>query len=229
MLLRQLFDGKSCTYTYLLGDRDSLESVIIDPVLDLADRDIKLAQELNLKIKYILETHIHADHITGAGKIKSVFDSQLVLGEESTHPQADILLKDGDMINFGKFQIKGIATPGHTKSCTSYFLQNMLFTGDALFIRGCGRTDFQGGSAKNLYMSVRKKIFSYPDNTLIYPGHDYNGRTVSTVGEEKKYNLRLKMDHSLEDFCNIMNNLNLPYPELMDEAVPKNLNCLNIT
>ena len=227
MLFHQLFDRESCTYTYLLADEKTLEAVIIDPVIELNDRDLSLIKELNLKVKYILETHVHADHITGVKKIKNITGAQFTLSKTSNHKQADILLNDEDVLQFGKHKIQTLFTPGHTESCVTYACENKLFTGDALFIRGCGRTDFQGGSSENLFNSVHKRIYSYPDSTWIYPGHDYKGRTVSTVGEEKRFNPRLKITNSLQDFSNIMNSLNLPYPRLIDKAVPKNLNCLD--
>ncbi len=227
MLFRQLFDRESCTYTYFLADEKTSEAVLIDPVFEQGDRDLSLIEELGFKVKYILETHVHADHVTGVKKIKNITKAKFALNKASAHQQADILLSDGDILKFGEHDIEVISTPGHTKACTTYACEDKLFTGDTLFIRGCGRTDFQGGSPETLYNSVHERIYSYPDNTLIYPGHDYNGRTVSTVGEEKHFNPRLKLTNSLQDFSDIMNNLNLPYPRLMDKAVPKNLNCLD--
>ena len=221
-----MFDRESCTYTYLLADEKTREAVLVDTVCDLHERDLALVEQLEIKVKYLLETHIHADHVTGAGKIKPRTRARLVLGAASRHPQADILLKDGETLAFGRHTIKALATPGHTESCTSYLCRDKLFTGDALFIRGCGRTDFQGGSPQKLYHSVHKKIYALPDSTAVYPGHDYNGHTRSSVGEEKKFNPRLNLRNSPEDFCRIMDNLNLPRPRLMDEAVPQNLNCL---
>ena len=227
MLFRQLFDRESCTYTYLLADENTREGVLIDSVQELGERDCSLLEELDIKLKYILETHIHADHITGVKKIKEKTAAQFALSRESAHHQADLLLGDGDTLNFGGHQLQAIAVPGHTKTCMAYLCNNMVFTGDALFIRGCGRTDFQGGSPEQLYNSIHTQIYSMPDKTLIYPGHDYNGRTVSSVGEEKNFNPRLKLTRSAQDFHNIMNDLNLPYPKLMDKAVKRNLNCLN--
>lgn len=226
MLFRQLFDRKSCTYTYILADETTREAILIDTVKECNDRDLKLIEELGLKVAYLLETHIHADHVTGVKKIKKVTGAKFALGKGAQHPQADILFDDKGECFFGNYKITALATPGHTKSCTTYACEKMLFTGDALFIRGCGRTDFQGGDAAELYESVHQKIFSQPDDMLVYPGHDYQGRTVSTVGEEKHFNPRLKRGNSLKDFCDIMNNLNLPYPKLMDKSVPENLNCL---
>ena len=226
MLLRQLFDRTSCTYTYLLADNEHGEAVLIDSVIEHNERDLQLIEELSLKLKYILETHVHADHITGARRLKEVTGARFALGQASRHSQADHLLSDGEMLTFGPHKIVALATPGHTETCVTYACGNNLFTGDTLFIRGCGRTDFQGGSAEALYASVHQKIYRYPNETLIYPGHDYNGRTVSSVGEEKRYNPRLKLDHSCQDFAQIMDNLDLPYPKLMDQAVPRNLNYL---
>ena len=227
MLFRQLFDRTSCTYTYLIADDESHEGIIIDPVIELNGRDIQLIKDLEIQLKYILETHVHADHITGAKQIKEKTGAIFALNETSAHPQADLLLRHNEVLKLGAHSIKAISTPGHTQSCMSYLCEDKLFTGDTLFIRGCGRTDFQGGSSSELYNNIHKHIYSLPDNTLIYPGHDYNGRTTSTVGEEKRFNPRLKLTNSLKDFLHIMDNLNLPYPSLMDKAVPKNLHCFD--
>ncbi|MCY4644113.1 MAG: MBL fold metallo-hydrolase, partial [Bacteriovoracales bacterium] len=198
MLFRQLFDRESCTYTYLLADGKTLEAVLIDSVFEHADRDLSLIEELGLKVKYVLETHVHADHITGAKKIKDVTGALFALNKISGHKQADILLGDGDILKFGGYDLQVLFTPGHTETCTTYACEERLFTGDALFIRGCGRTDFQGGSPETLYRSVHERIYSRPDHKKIYPGHDYKGRTVSTVGEEKRFNPRLKLTNSLQ-------------------------------
>ena len=227
MLFRQLFDRESCTYTYLLADKRTREGVLIDPVIELNERDTRLINELNINLKYILETHIHADHITGVKKIREMTGASFALSKDSSHSQADILLNNGDLLSFGDHKIEALSTPGHTQTCMTYACENMLFTGDTLFIRGCGRTDFQNGNSEGLYNSVHRQIYSRPDDTLIYPGHDYNGQTLSTVGEEKLFNPRLKLTNSAKDFFNIMNNLNLPYPRLMDKAVPQNLSCLD--
>lgn len=223
MLLRQLFDRASCTYTYLLADEDSLEGVIIDAVVEHNDRDLKLISELGIELKYALETHIHADHISGAKNITAETGANFALSASSNHGRADVLLEDNDILEFGKYRIDALKTPGHTSTCMTYHCHGRLFTGDTILIRGCGRTDFQEGSAETLFKSIHDKIYSYPDDTLIYPGHDYAGRTTSTVGEEKRYNPRLNTQSTMEDFKKFMKNLNLPYPKRMDEAVPANL------
>ena len=227
MLFRQLFDRKSCTYSYLLADEQTREAVLIDPVLECNERDLKLVEELDLNVRYVLETHIHADHVTGVKAIIEKTGALFALSKESRHTQAHILLNDGDVLCFGSRQLKALITRGHTKSCMSFMCDNMLFTGDLLLIRGCGRVDFQGGDARELYESVHNKIYIHPDETLIYPGHDYNGRDVSTVGEEKRFNPRLKEKNSFLDFSRIMNELKLTPPSLMNESISKNLNCLS--
>ena len=227
VIFRQLFDRQSCTYTYLLADEKSREGVFIDSVWECGHRDGSLLQELDIKLKYLLETHVHADHITGVKKLRETTGACFALGEASRHPQADRLLSHGDVLSFGSHQIRAIAVAGHTEACIAYACGNKLFTGDALLVRGCGRTDFQGGSPERLYHSVHRQIYTLADDTLIYPGHDYHGRTVSTVGEEKRFNPRLKLTISLDQFSDIMDTLGLPYPKMMDVALPKNLRCLD--
>lgn len=222
---RQLFDHESCTYTYLLGDIGTKEAVLIDPVLEHAERDAKLIKELGFKLVYALNTHMHADHITGTGKLKSLIPgSKSVIGRASG-AQADVHLEDGDKVNFGSHEITAEATPGHTNGCFTFVIhdQQLAFTGDTLLIRGCGRTDFQEGSSSALYKSVHERIFSLPDNYVLYPAHDYKGQTSTTVGEEKKYNPRLTKN--LEEFVKIMDNLNLPYPAKIDASLPANRVC----
>lgn len=226
--IKQLFDSLSSTYTYLLFDSKSKEAVIIDPVLDKYERDSTLIKQLDLKLEYVLETHIHADHITSAFKFKEGFSSKIAVSENAKASCVDIKLVDGQEIKFGSLTLKAISTPGHTNTCTSFYYEGLIFTGDTLLIRGCGRTDFQEGSAVNLYESVRNKIFTYPDDTTVYPAHDYNGFTSSTVGEEKLYNSRLSLDKTKEEFIEIMDNLNLDHPKKIKEAVPANLKCGNI-
>lgn len=221
----QLFEKESSTYTYLLGDVKTAEAIIIDPVSETVERDLKLINDLGLKLKYILETHVHADHITGSGVLRNRTGAQIALGAANDSSCADISLKDGDEIKFGAHKITAIETPGHTKGCLTYFLDNMLFTGDTLLIRGCGRTDFQDGSSEKLFHSVREKIFSFPDSTYIYPAHDYKGFTRTTVGDEKKLNPRLKLENTKEDFVKIMANLKLDYPKKIQVAVPANMQC----
>lgn len=225
LIFYQLFEKESSTYTYLLGDVKSAEAVIIDPVQETVERDLKLISDLGLKLKYILETHVHADHVTGSGSLRNRTGAQIVLGAANESRCADIAFKDHDTISFGSHKITGLTTPGHTNGCMTYHLDNMLFTGDALLIRGCGRTDFQEGSSETLFHSVRDKIFSFPDETYIYPAHDYKGFTRTTVGMEKKLNPRLKLENSEEDFVKIMADLKLDYPKKIQVAVPSNMQC----
>lgn len=225
LLFRQLFESVSSTYTYLLADTETKEAVLIDPVLETVDRDIKLIDELGLSLKIAVNTHCHADHITGTGLLKRrLFGVKSAISKHSG-AAADILLSEGDIINFGKHCLNVRETPGHTDGCMTLVTgdQTMAFTGDTLLIRGCGRTDFQQGCSKRLYKSVHEKIFTLPVHCLIYPAHDYKGQTVSTVDEEKKYNPRLTK--TLEEFVVIMKNLNLPKPNKIDIAVPANLVC----
>ncbi|KAL4657618.1 persulfide dioxygenase ETHE1, mitochondrial [Arapaima gigas] len=225
VIFRQLFEPVSCTYTYLLADPGSKEAVLIDPVLETVDRDVKLIDELGLKLKVAVNTHCHADHITGTGLLKKkLYGTKSAISRHSG-AKADIMLSDGDSITFGKHCLNVRNTPGHTDGCVTLVTgdQSMAFTGDALLIRGCGRTDFQQGCSKTLYNSVHTQIFSLPGHCLIYPAHDYKGQTVSTVYEEKKFNPRLTK--SLEEFVKIMANLNLPKPAKIDVAVPANLVC----
>ncbi|KAG7216822.1 hypothetical protein INR49_001476 [Caranx melampygus] len=225
LLFRQLFELESSTYTYLLADEETKEAVLIDPVLETIDRDLKLIHELGLDLKVAVNTHCHADHITSTGLMKKRLLGLKSAISKFSGASADILLSEGDKIAFGKHYLSVRETPGHTDGCMTLVLgnQSMAFTGDALLIRGCGRTDFQQGCPKKLFASVHEKIFTLPDRCLIYPAHDYTGRTVSTVGEERKFNPRLTK--SLEEFVNIMNNLNLPKPAKIDISVPANLVC----
>jgi glyoxylase-like metal-dependent hydrolase (beta-lactamase superfamily II)/rhodanese-related sulfurtransferase len=221
----QLFEPKSSTYTYLLVDKDSKEAIIIDSVIDTVERDLKLINELGVDLKYAMETHIHADHITGSGILRAKLKAKYVVGKAADLDCADILLGDGEELKFGSQTVKALSTPGHTDSCTSYYIQDRVFTGDALLIRGCGRTDFQQGSPHKLYNSVRNKLFNLPDETLVYPAHDYKGHTSSSIEMEKKHNPRLNLNKSEEEFAEIMNNLNLPHPKQIDKAVPGNKIC----
>lgn len=224
-LFRQLFESESSTYTYLLADTETKEAVLIDPVLETVDRDLKLIHELGLNLKVAVNTHCHADHITGTGLMKKRLAGLKSAISRLSGASADILLSEGDKIAFGKHYLAVRETPGHTDGCVALVSddESMAFTGDALLIRGCGRTDFQQGCAEKLYASVHQKIFTLPDRCLVYPAHDYLGQTVSTVGEERKFNPRLTK--SLEEFVNIMKNLNLPKPKKLDISVPANLVC----
>ncbi len=221
--VKQLFDRESCTYTYLLIDPATGEGAIIDAVLETFDRDMQIINELGVELLYAIETHAHADHITSAGKIREMTGAQLVYGEISGIEAIDIPLKDGDSIPLGHYRISAISTPGHTNGCTSYFCDGKLFSGDTLLIRGCGRTDFQHGDAGQLYDSITQKLFVLSDDTVVYPAHDYNGRTSSTIGEEKTWNPRLGGGRPRQEFVDLMNNLNLDMPKRINEAVPANM------
>ncbi len=223
MLVRQLFDEATWTYTYLLADEQSKEAIIIDAVLEQVERDVKLINELGLTLKYALDTHVHADHITGAGVLRQRTGCQTGVAATENVECVDINLNDGDVLSFGTYHIKVLETPGHTSGCLSFVTDGMIFTGDALFIRGCGRTDFQAGDANTLYSSITEKIYALPDDTIVYPGHDYKGMMLSTVGEEKALNPRVKLGR--QGFVDLMNNLNLPMPKRIHEAVPANQKC----
>ncbi len=227
MIFRQLFDPQSSTYTYLLADAATREAVLIDPVFEQARRDIALVEELGLRLKWTLETHVHADHVTGAWLLKEKLGSRIALSEATGAEGADRYLKANEKVEFGKKTLEARPTPGHTNGCTTYVLddQSMAFTGDALLIRGCGRTDFQQGDAKTLFRSVRGQIFSLPDDCQLYPGHDYRGLTSTSVGEEKLYNPRLAEAILEQDFVGYMTHLGLPHPKQIDVAMPANLKC----
>lgn len=229
LVFRQLFDAETSTFTYLLGDLATHAAALIDPVIEKVDRDVALLRELGFDLKYALNTHVHADHISGSGvlKLEHFAAAQSVLGPGNEVAKSDIKLKDGERLSVGpNLVIEAIHTPGHTLGCTTYYVREMglLFTGDALLIRGCGRTDFQNGSADMLYDSIHKKLFVLPDETAVYPCHDYRGFTSSTLGEEKRLNPRLAKKTKSE-FQDIMKNLNLPYPKKIDACIPANLLC----
>ncbi len=223
LLFQQLFESGSSTYTYLIADSKTREAVIIDPVLETVNRDLQLIHELDLKLLYILETHVHADHITSAGKIADVTGAEITLSQDAQVEGPFRALKEGDVLRFGSHEIRALATPGHTNSCVCYLMEDRVFTGDTLLIRANGRTDFQEGSAQKLFENVKQKLFTLPEDTLVYPAHDYKGFTSSTIGTEKRHNVRLNQNRKLEDFIQIMENLNLPKPKKLDVAVPANL------
>lgn len=223
MLLRQLFDRDTFTYTYLLVDPETQEGAIIDAVKEQFDRDLQLIKELGIELLYAIETHAHADHITSAGLLRQNTGAKIVFGEAAGIQGIDLIVKDGDKLSLGRHSIEVISTPGHTSGCTSYYIDGMVFTGDTLLIRGCGRTDFQQGDAKTLYDNVTTRLFTLPDETLVYPAHDYKGRTSSTIGEEKRWNPRLGGNKTALEFIATMNNLNLDMPKKINEAVPANV------
>jgi glyoxylase-like metal-dependent hydrolase (beta-lactamase superfamily II)/rhodanese-related sulfurtransferase len=224
-LLRQLLDPTSSTYTYLLGDGGG--AVLIDPVFEQVRRDGALIRELGLTLLATLDTHVHADHVTGAWLLRQRTGCQVMLSAASGAEGADRLLVPGDRVDFGRRHLEVRATPGHTDGCVTYVLddRSMAFTGDALLIRGCGRTDFQQGSARRLYRSVHAQILSLPPDCLLYPAHDYRGLTVTSVAEEQRFNPRFGGDSDEADFVGYMDNLGLPHPKLIDLAVPANLHC----
>jgi len=223
--MRQYFDYESCAYTYLLFDPYNKKSVIIDPVLEQFERDMETVKKLNLELIGILETHVHADHITGAFTIRKKTGTPIYYGSESGVQGADFMLNDGDCIHVGQFEIKTIHTPGHTKGCVSYYTCGMLFTGDTLFIGGTGRTDFQDGDPGTLYDSVTKKLFQYPEDTKVFPAHDYSGTMHSTIGEEKKWNPNVGDNIVKDKFVTAEKGKNRAYPKKIDIAVPANLKC----
>ncbi|MFP4135145.1 MAG: MBL fold metallo-hydrolase [Halothece sp.] len=225
MLFRQLFEAETSTYTYLIADRITQEAALVDPVIEKVERDLKLIRELGLTLKYCLETHVHADHITGTAKLREMTGCDGIVPENAQVDCASGLIKHGEVIKLGGIAIQGIATLGHTDSHIAYLVNgDRVLTGDALLIRGCGRTDFQSGDAGILYDSVKNHLFTLPDETLVYPGHDYRGHTVSTIGEEKQWNPRF-VGRNREQFIEFMNNLDLPYPKKIMEAVPANESC----
>ncbi len=225
MLFRQLFDAETCTFTYLLADESSHEAVLIDSVIEQSERDTQLIRDLGLTLKYLIETHVHADHITAVTRLKEAFPHAKSIYNACAGVDApDLLVKDGDTVQFGSHRLKVLYTPGHTDACTSFLIDAKVFTGDALLIRGCGRTDFQQGDPGRLYDGIASKIFTLPDHVAIYPGHDYNGFTSSTVGEEKTLNPRLA-GKSRAQFVALMNGLKIPYPKKIDVALPANLKC----
>jgi sulfur dioxygenase len=225
LIFRQLFDQASSTYTYLLADERTAEAVLIDPVFEQHARDAALIRELGLTLVYTLDTHCHADHVTGAWRMKAALGSKIALAAAIGAKNVDLELRHDDVVHFGDGALEVRATPGHTAGCLSFVTadQRMVFTGDALLVRGAGRTDFQQGSANQLFRSIRDQLFTLPDECAVYPGHDYQGRTSSTIREERLHNPRIGGDAREEDFVGYMTNLGLPHPKQIDVAVPANM------
>jgi glyoxylase-like metal-dependent hydrolase (beta-lactamase superfamily II) len=225
MIFRQLFEPLSSTYTYLIGCEDTGQAVLIDPVIVSMDRDLAEIARLELTLAYSIDTHIHADHITAALELKQKTGSKIAAPAFDRLPCIDVGLEEEKPFQVGSICLQPLHTPGHTDGHFSYLLNDRVFTGDALLIEGCGRTDFQNGDANALYNSVKKKLFTLPDDTLVYPAHDYQGRRVSSIAQEKQRNPRIGEERTLEQFREIMANLNLPYPAFIDYAVPGNRGC----
>jgi glyoxylase-like metal-dependent hydrolase (beta-lactamase superfamily II) len=227
MVFRQLFDPETSTYTYLLADPTTRDAIVIDPVLDQIERDLGFIAELGLALRYALDTHVHADHVTALAALRDRVGARTVVSERAGVRCADLTVVDGDAIRFGGLGVHVLETPGHTAGCISCVTLDraMVFTGDALLVRGCGRTDFQGGDPDALYRSIHGKLFALPGTTLVYPGHDYKGRTASSIDEERRCNPRLGGGRTQAEFAATMRALALPHPRFMAVAVPRNLRC----
>ena len=222
MIFKQVFDQKSSTYTYIIASAEGREALIIDPVLENVESYIKLLTELNLKLVKVIDTHIHADHVTGAGKLRDKTQCVTIMGEHTPTDAVEIKVKDEEIIKLDQLKIKALYTPGHTSDSFSFLMDNYLFSGDTLLINGTGRTDFQNGNSKDAYNSLFNRLLKLPDETLVYPAHDYKGEKVSTIGKEKKFNPRLQVNN-VEEYIEIMNNLNLNKPVAIDFNVANNL------
>ena len=227
MIFEQLFDTKSSTYTYIISSGKGREALIIDPVIEHTDEYIKVLKNLELKLVKVIDTHIHADHITGLNELNKRTNCARIMGEKSKSEVIDLRIKDSEKINVEKIELKAIYTPGHTDCSYSYLMNDRVFTGDTLLINGTGRTDFQNGSSEDAYDSLFNKLLKLPKQTLVYPAHDYNGKKYSTIENEKNNNPRLQVS-SKEEYADIMNNLNLANPKMMDVAVPANLKGLTL-
>ena len=222
MIFKQLFDTKSSTYTYLISSGNGREALIIDPVLENVNEYISILKELDLKLVKVIDTHIHADHITGASKLKNITKCSTIMGDHTPAESVEIKVKDDEYINLDNLKIRAIYTPGHTSDSYSFLMDNYLFSGDTLLINGTGRTDFQNGNAKDAYNSIFNRLLKLPDETLLYPAHDYKGQKVSTIGKEKKQNPRLQVK-SVDEYIDIMNNLDLKKPDKFDSNVSRNI------
>jgi len=225
MIFKQLFETETSTYSYLLGCERTRRALIIDPVASEIDEYVELLQSLNLKLIYTLETHVHADHVTGAGLLREKLGSKSVVHRDAGAMCADLLVTDGVSLQVGDLELEVRHTPGHTNGCVSYVMADRAFTGDALLIGGSGRTDFQQGDAGQLYDSITGKLFTLAPDTLVYPGHDYQGNTVSTIKQEMAKNARLGGGRTREEFIAIMQELKLAYPKFIDQALPANQSC----
>jgi len=222
MIFKQIFDKKSSTYTYLIASAKGREALIIDPVIENINEYINILKELNLKLVKVIDTHIHADHITGASKLKDITKCSTIMGAHTPAESVEIKVKDNEYINLDNLKIRAMYTPGHTSDSYSFLMNNYLFSGDTLLINGTGRTDFQNGSSKDAYNSIFNKLLKLTDETLLYPAHDYKGEKVSTIGKEKKFNPRLQVNN-VDEYIDIMNNLNLKKPAAIDFNVASNL------
>ena len=222
MIFKQVFDQKSSTYTYIIASAEGREALIIDPVLENVEDYIKLLTELNLKLVKVIDTHIHADHVTGAGKLRDKTQCVTIMGEHTPTDAVEIKVKDEEIIKLDQLKIKALYTPGHTSDSFSFLMDNYLFSGDTLLINGTGRTDFQNGNSKDAYNSLFNRLLKLPDETLVYPAHDYKGEKVSSIGKEKKFNPRLQVNN-VEEYIEIMNSLNLKKPAAIDFNVANNL------
>ena len=225
MIFRQLFEPDTSTYSYLLACERTRRACLIDSVASEVSRVIDLLEQLDLKLLYTLETHVHADHITGAGLLRQTLGCKSVVHRDAGAMCADLLVTDGVLLQIGDLEIEVRHTPGHTSGCVSYVMSDRVFTGDSLLIDGCGRTDFQEGDAGQLYDSITQKLFSLPPDTLVYPGHDYHGNTVSSIRQEINKNSRLGNQINRDGFIAIMQDLKLAYPRFIDQALPANQSC----
>ena len=222
MFFKQVFDTKTSTYTYLIASAKGREALIIDPVLENVENYIGILKELDLKLVKVIDTHIHADHITGASKLKQATNCITIMGEHTPADTVEIKVKDNEIIDVDNLKIRSMYTPGHTSDSYSFLFDNYLFTGDTLLINGTGRTDFQNGSSKDAYNSLFNNLLKLPEETLVYPGHDYNGKFSSTIGNEKKFNPRLQVK-SVDEYVDIMSKLNLAKPKMIETNVSRNI------